>query len=86
MIVIARRESTTREKKRNKMNQPLSMESLFPGIMKHHLNIKREDIKMIPPQLVTPKKSRKRPTAKGGYIDKKYCNTLYGRAPPNSPS
>jgi hypothetical protein len=68
------------------MNQPLSMESLFPGIMKYHLNIKREDIKMIPLQPTKPKKSRKRPTGKGGYISSKYANTTYDWCPPNSPS
>jgi hypothetical protein len=68
------------------MNQPLSMESLFPGILKHHLNIKREDIKMIPPQLTSVKKYRKRPTIKGGYIRQKYCNTLNEGIHPNSPS
>jgi hypothetical protein len=68
------------------MNQPLSMESLFPGILKHHLNIKREDIKIIPLQPTKPKKSRKRPTGKGGYIRQKYCNTLNEGIHPNSPS
>jgi hypothetical protein len=59
---------------------------LFPGILRNHIEIDRDGIRMLPLRAIKSKKQRKRPTAKGGYISQKYCNTLYDCVPPNSPT
>lgn len=59
---------------------------LFPGIVRHHIEIERNEIRMIPLRTIKPKKCRKRPTIKGEYIGQKKSYTLYEYVPPNSPS
>jgi hypothetical protein len=59
---------------------------LFPGILRNHIEIDRNDIRMLPLRTTKPKKQRKRSNIKGGYINIKYCNTLDEGCPPNSPS
>jgi hypothetical protein len=59
---------------------------LFPGILRNHIEIDRDGIRMLPLRAINAKKHRKRPTGKGGYIRQKYCNTLNEGCPPNSPS
>lgn len=59
---------------------------LFPGILRNHIEIDRNEIRMLPLQSTKPKKYRKRPTIKGGPLNQKKSYTLYECVPPNSPN